>query len=242
MSSELLVTDLLVRLKPFHTHTHTHTHTHRDSKATIPRLTSRTYLCIYVKDVFKVTPVNVDTERPDGVEDVWVAARCRMLPTVIVGCLYRHPNSLARIFYYISDVLQVISLRDKPFYVFGDSNDNFLHVNSKVEQILLNTTLTQLIDKPTRITATSATLLDMAITNKSKSIMHSDTIPCHAGDHELIILTIDLKKPKRQPCVTTFRQLTNYSPETFCSLLREEVHNFNKNIYNRQCRYTSPCI
>ena len=184
-------------------------------------------VCIYVKDVFKVTPVNVDTERPDGVEDVWVAVQCRMLPTVVVGCLYRHPKSLARTFDYISDVLQVLSLRDKPLYVCGDFNDNFLHVNSKVRQILLNTKLTQLIDKPTRITATSATLIDMAITNKPKSVMHSDSIPCYIGDHELITLTINLKKPKRQPCVKTFRQLTNYSPDTFCTLLRGEAHNLD---------------
>ena len=45
------------------------------------------------------------------------------------------------------------------------------------------------------------------------------------GDNSV---TIDLKKPKRQPCVKTFRQLTNYSPDTFCSLLMGEAHNFNK--------------
>ena len=66
-------------------------------------------VCIYVKDVLKVTPVNVETERPDGVEDVWVAVQCRMLPTIIVGCLYRHPKALACTFDYISDILQVLS-------------------------------------------------------------------------------------------------------------------------------------
>ena len=84
-----------------------------------------------------------------------------------------------------------LSLRDKAFYIFGDFNDNFLHVSCKMKDILLNTNLTQLIDKPTRITAASATLLDMAITNKPESIIHSDTIPCHVGDHELITATIN---------------------------------------------------
>ncbi len=93
----------------------------------------------------------------------------------------------------LSNVLRFLCLRDKPFYVFGDLIDNFLRVNDKVKQILLNAKMAQLIDKPTRITATSTTLLDMTITNKPKSVMPSDTIPWHGGV-QLITLTIDLKK------------------------------------------------
>ena len=171
--------------------------------------------------------MNVTTDRPEGVEDVWVTVQCRMLPSVIVGCLYRHPKALAQSFDYISNVLQCISLRDKPFYVLGDFNDNFMHANSKVKQIVLNAQLTQLINKPTRITPTSATLLDIAATNKPESALVADSIPCHVGDHELITVTVDLKKPKPQPSIKTFRQLKNYSPEKFRCLLNDEIHNLN---------------
>lgn len=78
--------------------------------------------------------------------------------------------------------------------------------------------MTQLITQPTRITSTSSTLLDVILTNKSDSVIHSDTTPCPVGDHELISVTIDLHKPKRQPTVITFRQLKHYSPETFCNI------------------------
>ncbi len=122
----------------------------------------------------------------------------------------------------------MISLRDKPFFVLGDFNDNFLHVSSKVKQIILNAKLTQLIDKPTRVAPNSATLLDLMVTSKSETVMHSDVTPCHVGDLELITITIDLKKPKRQPVVKTFHQLKNYSPEKLCSLLQSESHSLNK--------------
>ncbi len=43
---------------------------------------------MYIRDDLKVTPVNVNTERPEGVEDIWVAVHSRMFPAVIVGRLY----------------------------------------------------------------------------------------------------------------------------------------------------------
>ncbi len=89
--------------------------------------------------------------------------------TVIVGCLYRHAKSLAQTFDYIANVLERVSLRDKPFYVLGDCNDFFFYVNSKIKQIILNIKLSQLIDKPTRIAPISATLLDLTVTNKPET-------------------------------------------------------------------------
>ena len=58
--------------------------------------------------------------------------------------------------------------------------------------------LKQLIHKPTRIIASSATLHDIVITNKPKSVIHFDTIPWHTADYGLIILTIDLKKEREK--------------------------------------------
>ncbi len=66
------------------------------------------------------------------------------------------------------------------------------------------------------------------VTSKSETVMHCDVTPCLVGDHELITITVDLKKTKRQPVVKTFHELRNYSPEKFCNLLQSESHNVNK--------------
>ncbi len=66
-------------------------------------------VCIYVRDVLRVTPVNIDIVRPKGVEDVWVAVQSNTLPTVIIGSLYRHPKSTSDTFDYIEDVLDFIN-------------------------------------------------------------------------------------------------------------------------------------
>ena len=185
-------------------------------------------VCLYIKDVYKVVPIEFDTVRPQGVEDVWVAVQSSKFPSIIIGCLYRHPKSLSQTHDYISDIIKYVSLKDKPFYILGDFNDNILSDSSKMKQIISNAKLTQVISKPTRITPTSATLIDLIITNKSQSILHSDTIPCPVADHELISVTVNLKKPKRLPTVKTFRDLTTYSPETLCTLLRQQSHILNR--------------
>ncbi len=185
-------------------------------------------VCIYVKDIFKVTPLEFDTVRPQGVEDVWVTVQSCKFPTIIVGCLYRHPKSLSQTYDYITDVIKSVSLKNKHFYILGDFNDNILSNNSKMKQIIANSKLKQVIIKPTRITPTSATLLDLVITNKSESILHSDTIPCPVADHELVTVTVNLQKPKRSPIVKTFRDLTDYSPNTLCSLLSQHRRSLNQ--------------
>ena len=184
--------------------------------------------CIYVRDIYKVTPVHFDLVRPHGVEDVWVAVQSCKFPTVIVGCMYRHPKALSCTFDYITDVIKCVILKGKDFYILGDFNDDFLMNNSKLKQIIAHAKLTQVITKPTRITSTSATLLDLIVTNKPNSVIVSDTLPCHVADHELITVTINLRKAKPVPTVKTFRELRNYSPEFLCNLLYQESANLNK--------------
>ncbi len=97
-----------------------------------------------------------------------------------------------------------------------------------MKHIIVNAKLTQVITKPTRITPTSATLIDLIITNKPQSVLYFDTIPCSVADHELNTVSVNLQKPKRPPIVKTFRDLTSYSPDTLCSLLKQQSHNLNK--------------
>ncbi len=54
----------------------------------------------------------------------------------------------------------------KDFYVLGDFNDDKLSKGNKMCGIVKNYKLSQMIDEPTRVTPTSATLLDLVITNK----------------------------------------------------------------------------
>ncbi len=50
----------------------------------------------------------------------------------------------------------------------------------------MNNKLTQIIDKPTRITSTSATLLDLVIANNPGIVLNHVVVPQVIADHDLI--------------------------------------------------------
>ncbi len=116
----------------------------------------------YIRDTYtrKATPVHLYVVIPQGVEELWVAVQTCKFPTVICGCLFRHLKTLSCTFDYITDVLKSVILKGKDFYILGDLNDNFLMNSSKVNQIIANAKLRQLITKPRRATSSSARLLD----------------------------------------------------------------------------------
>lgn len=181
--------------------------------------------CIYVRDDFKVEQIDTNVNREVGleVEDLWIRVQCRKLPSFIIGCVYRHPKAPATSFNYLLESFRSVCLRKKPVYIFGDFNDDLLSINSKLLNIIRNSKMSLMINKPTRVTEHSATLLDPVITNLPETVLHSDVIPGPVADHELITVTIDIKKPKRQPITKTFRTLKNYSPDILCNLILNET-------------------
>ena len=188
-------------------------------------------VCIYVSSDLSATPINMNKENVDGIEDIWLTIQCRKLPSIIVACIYRHPKTTAKNFEYLLDCLRNICLKNKPVLILGDINDDQLNSNSKLSKIIKMTKFTQLIDKPTRITDHSSTLLDVIITNKPDLIINSSVAPSPIADHELISVTINIEKPKRKPQVRTFRCLKNYNLNKFCDLLLNETTILNS-IFN----------
>ena len=154
--------------------------------------------------------------------------QCHKLPSVIVGCIYRHPKAHSDSFEYINEKLKCAILLKKTIFVLGDLNDNLLAHDNKLSHIISSNKLTQIVKKPTRITPTSATLLDVIITNSPEIISDSDVIPHIIGDHDLITLTANITKPKRLPVVKTFRDLKNYSNDILCLHILNELQNLNK--------------
>ncbi len=179
-------------------------------------------VCIYVRNICTVSVIDVTIDRVEGIEDLWLTVQCRKLPSLIIGCMYRHPHANSFTFDYILDVFNYIHLRNKPFYVLGDFNCNFLSQNNKMKQVINNTKLKQLVHNPTRATSQSATLLDLIITNDTAIVLDHDVVDCPVADHHLLTITLNITKPKRLPMTKTFREMKNYSSELFCNLLLSE--------------------
>ncbi len=148
----------------------------------------------------------------------------RKFPSVIIGCIYRHPKAPSESFDYIQDILRSMCLRKKTFYVLSDLNDDYLCDKSRLRNIVTNGKLSQVITSPTRTTSGSAALLDVVITNKPDTIITSDVLPCPIADHDIISIVVNIRKPNHQPVFITNRFLRNYSSDMFCNMLQNETN------------------
>ena len=85
---------------------------------------------------------------------------------IIVGVIYRPPNTDFDVFYdSFSDILVKINAEKRPTYLLGDFNIDLLKYNKnqktqKFLNLLLSNGFYPRIDKPTRITDSTATLID----------------------------------------------------------------------------------
>ncbi|XP_068205877.1 uncharacterized protein [Palaemon carinicauda] len=83
--------------------------------------------------------------------------------------------------------------------------------------------LDQLIDRPTRVTLNSSTLIDLFITNNKTMVTKLEILPGPIADHEAISILVNMKKPKHSPIYKTFCCLRT----TYCNLLLNEVNTLN---------------
>ncbi len=185
-------------------------------------------VCIYAKETLNPQIIETNVLQQEGTEDVWVKIQKRKLPSVIIGCIYRHPKAPSLSYDYIHDILQAICTHNKTIFALGDLNDDLLQKNSRLSRIIKSNKLSQLINKPTRVTPTSATLLDVIITNKPDIALNTDVVPHPIADHDLISVTLNISKPKFPRNIKTIHELKNYSGDALCNLIFDNINHMNK--------------
>lgn len=184
-------------------------------------------VCIYIRNDLKVMQIATNNPNNILVEDVWITVQHRKLPFIIVGAVYRHPHALNESFNYLLEMFKSMILRNKAIFILGDINDDLMCAGSKLSKIIKETKFSQMINKPTRVTLTTASLLDVVITSKPEMIVDFDVLPCEVADHELITAKINLSKPKREPVYKTKRNLKNYSSDELCNMILNETPALN---------------
>ena len=59
-------------------------------------------------------------------------------------------------------------------------------------------------------------------------ILNYDVMPCPIADHELISMTINVRKEKQKPVYKTFRSFKDYNSQLFCDLLLNKIPILNR--------------
>ena len=144
---------------------------------------------------------------------------------VAVMAIYKSPSTDYKVFSQIFDSLQFLVSKYRHVVILGDMNVNYLRkedvkyrfFNSEIVEPL---GLTQIIEKPTRITETTKSLLDIILVSSEKNVKFWDVTTCPFDvDHEIIYMAYNFKKEKFNPKIITKRNMKNFSEEDFLNRL-----------------------
>ena len=134
---------------------------------------------------------------------------------IIVGCFYRPPDaSVADFNNSLEGILSTISFEKKLSYLMGDFNINILNSQSyqpsnEFVNLVVSNSLYPLICKQTRITSTTATLIDNIFTNNLEHCMNSGIFYSDLSDHLPIFQVTHLKLDAETPCRKRLARLIN---------------------------------
>ena len=106
--------------------------------------------------------------------------------------------------------------------ILGDLNCDISHPDKGSREgrtlvdLMNEYNMTNLFREPTRVTATSSTLIDVILTNRPRSFLTSGTFDLGLIDHHLDYAVSRLHRPRTFPITGERRTVKNYDPERFC--------------------------
>ena len=108
-----------------------------------------------------------------------------------------------------------------PIYLLGDLNCRLEDSNNPEAKALINFcrsyNLSILITTPTRVTETSKSTLDVILASDTKQVQKATVMENSIGDHDLVYVTLRLKKARFKPVYITTKSFKHYSPVDFNS-------------------------
>ena len=143
----------------------------------------------------------------------------------LINSWYKPPNTTLEIFNAFEDLITRMDSENKEIILLGDYNCDWSRLDSnsanaqtnKLAGIAQTFQFQQLISDPTRITANSKTLIDLAFTNKPELINGSGVIHLGISDHSLIYIQRKISVPRKEPKVIKSRNFKHYNSNNFKS-------------------------
>lgn len=180
-------------------------------------------LVIYVKNTYRVAVMeNTSSVSESNFQQLWLKIQCKNFKSFLLCTVYRPPNSSIGTLMDLTTAVMDSLLLGLDIIIMGDMNINMLAESSDRDALvdLCSTfNLSQLVKEPTRITETSQTLIDVALTTNENITQDCKVITSSISDHNLVSLTLKLKTPNRnhvilpQESIKTMTQIN--SPKTY---------------------------
>ena len=119
-----------------------------------------------------------------NVECIWIEIVLNCAKNFLIGIYYRPPDGSKYLHSefntVLNDNLELINIEEKEAMILGDFNVNFLAKNNHAEfKAILNIRgFKQIIKKPTRVTCTTKSLIDIILSNKPEFVKLSGVFAC----------------------------------------------------------------
>lgn len=163
-------------------------------------------MCAQVHTSLKAYPIHDLTPTTEtGFKQLWFKVQNRKLKSLLVCVAYRPPNCSSACLddNFMPTYTRALSF-DKDIV-----NCNVLNKRSPEAQALSifysSTNLTQLITEPTRVTATSQSLIDVILVSNPRIVKNSKVVKSTISDHYIITAKLNLKLQKTKPTNITVR-------------------------------------
>jgi hypothetical protein len=146
------------------------------------------------------------------------------LPFAIVVAYRNFRCSISQFLTDLPDLFQACSFLSNGLLLLGDININLLHDNADVRRytsILSSYGLQQLLRQPTRVTATSSSLIDHIVSQPSVPVFHASACDCEISDHRITVCAVLLHQtpPAPQYRSNLVRDFRYYDNEAFLNEL-----------------------
>ena len=186
-------------------------------------------LVLYIHDKYQYKVLDGISFQLPHIESLFVKVS---LPSVfIIGIIYRPPNSdVVDFMSCLENVLNfLLSQGNYPCYIMGDLNINLLRRNDAHVCQLLNLFYSYYyyptITKPTRVTPTTATLIDHIWTNNMENYETSGIIYTTISDHFPIFSSFSLSSCGIDPIfISVFKR--KFTNESICNF-KEQLGNYD---------------
>ena len=162
-------------------------------------------------------------------ECISVNIKLQQSNTINFSCLYRPPSSSLTTFIdNMHDYHRFIHENATELHILGDMNIDLMNDMRRTAYIRAMNSLgfKQIIDRPTRITLSSETLIDHILTNRNEYIIERGTLVCGMSDHDMIYMVRKKPHTKKEKKVISFRSLKTMNIAAFTN----EVNNLPWNI------------
>ena len=130
---------------------------------------------------------------------------------------------------FLNDILPELNLDHKRFFVLGDMNINTSKQTNCCKDylnLLSSNCATNIIDVPTRVTATSATVLDHIITKENKHQIFPAVVDYDITDHYPVMALVNNKLNHKNVQPKFTRSFAKFNSDSFNNDLQKRINRF----------------